>query len=1111
MFDSFSTALSELTTGLDSRTRLLDIDLQDGSDIGASLQVESFLATEGLSSLSRFDVFLLSPAPDLALADLIGRQARLSIRLADGSPSLRSGYVSQAERLGSDQALTRYRLRLVPWLWLATQRSDCRVFQEKSLRDIVEAVFAAYAPRAHWTWDAGCEEALGEMPLRSYCVQYRESDYDFLSRLLAEEGIGFCFAEREDQQEEALSTASAHTLRLFAASGALPEDPVSAAENGIRFHRADAAEQSDAVTQWQTQRRVVASATQLASWSYKSRTVLNGIEESPPERLGGKALDLQDYDTPGAYAFGNDASLSRQLRLLREAAEARSENVAAAGSLRSLRAGTRFALSNAPTAPWLDASAEEKTWLVLGLRALALNNLPHARNQDGALEALRDWLDRADVSKRAADGLPALDLDSLGASARTRGYAAVFAVQRAEVPWRPALEDGTGLRLNPRPTAPGAQSAIVVGADGAASPGPDGEVFTDALHRVRVRFHWQADGDGEQAPNTAWLRIASRVAGQGMGMQFVPRIGQEVLVGFLEGDIDRPIVLGGLYNGQGEGGQAPSPGDESGEADTAELFRQAADHRPAAQGNLVGGRSPAWHGEGGAHGGHRNRASLSGFKSAELGQGTNVPSTFNQLVFDDTDAQLRVQMASTRAASQLNLGHLVHQADNYRGSHRGDGFELRTDAYGAIRAARGLLFTTWPIAGRIDQASSEPAGDAAAVQALLKQAAALGQASGPVADTHQNTPLAGHAGSKSAGQSALDEQRAPLAAHQNAASGMVHASWGRASEDAGARNTAPGKDRIPHSTDPLLGLAGRGGIGIVAGQHLQWASGDTLTWASGADTELATGGALRLHSQQTLSLMAGASGQGELIAHAAHGPVTLQAQNGPIELAARNDVKLASINAALTTAAAKRIHLATAGGAAITIEGGNITVQCPGTLTVHAAKKSFAESDRITARLPTMPRTSLDNIPARFDLQLKDVPGPHGVALPDTDWRIVHAPDQQHAVQSGVQILAGTSDNNGKLVLSPDEEKALHDSYNRSPSSIWIVADSHAHNLSLASVDDDWTDGQKRLHALDALGYSDEFGLVGDNPVDDFHAKLASDENKARTGAALLKTIEKTY
>jgi uncharacterized protein involved in type VI secretion and phage assembly len=203
-----------------------------------------------------------------------------------------------------------------------------------------------------------------------------------------------------------------------------------------------------------------------------------------------------------------------------------------------------------------------------------------------------------------------------------------------------------------------------------------------------------------------------------MGSQFLPRIGQEVLVQFLENDIDRPVIVGALYNGQGEGGLVPTPGGQVSADSDASYFSSSHDHGVSAQGNLAGGNSPVWHGASGDSDGHRNAAAQWGVRTKEFGG-----AGYNQLLFDDTDGQGRVQLRCTYAATELNLGHLIHAADNYRGSFRGLGAELRTDHYGAVRAGAGLLVSSYGIAH--SAAGRGPAGENAAGIGMLQQAVAL--------------------------------------------------------------------------------------------------------------------------------------------------------------------------------------------------------------------------------------------------------------------------------------------------------------------------------------------------------------------------------------------------
>ncbi|WP_307721927.1 type VI secretion system Vgr family protein [Pseudoduganella plicata] len=464
-------------------------------------------------------------------------------------------------------------------------------------------------------------------------------------------------------------------------------------------------------------------------------------------------------------------------------------------------------------------------------------------------------------------------------------------------------------------------------------------------------YHWQ------EADNTAscWVRVAQRLAGGGMGSQFLPRIGQEVLVQFIENDIDRPIVVGALYNGQGEGGVAPTPGGAPARADEGSPFGSATDHSTSGQGNLAGGNSPVWHGASAGADGHRNPAAQWGIRTKEFGG-----SGYNQLLFDDTDAQGRVQLRSTFAGTELTLGHLVHAADNYRGSLRGQGAELRTDAWGAIRGGAGLLVTSYAIVHNAQ--ARDPAGDNVAGIALMKQAVKLAETFSEAATTHRTVALASYVGSARPGGSARSDAEAPLAGMLTAVSGMVGASGlDAARADAGARSTAPDDGKVPHPVDPVIAVSARAGLAVTAAQAMQLSSGDTVALMSGADSQFVGGAGLRVHAGQALGVLGGAvapdAGGIGLQAIAAQGAIDVQAQGDTLSVQARDDVQVISASSFSEWAAHKRISLSTVGGANITIEGGNITVQCPGKIAIHAGKKSFTGPEQAAVALPVLPQS----------------------------------------------------------------------------------------------------------------------------------------------------------
>ena len=777
--------------GFSSVTRLYELSLDGGEGGTAQWLVEAFAADEQLQAVGVRDIIVLSTDANVALAPLLGKPAALHASLADGSRTVFSGYISEAAMLGSDGGLARFRLRLTPWLWLLSQVRNSRVWQDKSVIEIVDSVFQAYAPQADWRWSGDTGPFMAEAQPRSYCCQYRESDLAFVTRLLSEEGLAWRFEEHD----------GGHCLVLFADSSALsavPEDASSAQGGGIRFHGARAMEQADSIQALGRSRALCTAVATVLSYDYKAK---KAVSASVPTRLapGGKnAPALESYDAPGQYFYADAAQAERYALLQMQAIEARGERWHARSTVRTLRAGTRFTLTQGPLQ---QDGAEAPALVVLRVCSVGVNNLPAPARQGLAElfgpipELLQETLQTA-FAGLASPSMGVAPLAQVIAQAVESGYANHLDAIAADTPWRP-LQDTDDIRHHPKPTACGSQSAIVVGADGGTSASGGSEIHCDKLGRVRIRFHWQLDGSA-----TCWVRVAQRSAGGGMGSQFLPRIGQEVLVQFLENDIDRPVIVGALYNGQGEGGSKPTPGGMARDQNDAGVFQPAHDHAIAGQGNVAGGNSPLWHGAAGASAAHRNASAQWGIRSKEFGKAGSAAG-YNQLLFDDTDSQGRVQLKSSHAGSELSLGHLIHAADNYRGSLRGAGAELRTDAYGVVRAKAGLLVSSYVL--RHDAAQRDPAGDNAGGIALLKQAVLLGDTFSQAAKTHQTVAYASNIGVTAPNASALDDQAAPLKAMLASVAGM--------------------HEQLPHTKDAIIAIAARAGLGVVAGQDMQLASG----------------------------------------------------------------------------------------------------------------------------------------------------------------------------------------------------------------------------------------------------------------------------------------------
>ncbi|MGH6646112.1 type VI secretion system Vgr family protein [Aquabacterium sp.] len=1069
---------------------------QEGS-LPADLMVESFVLHEAVSQPFSLYINALVLNAHVELKELYARPITLHTTLADGSRARRSGYVVGADALEADGGLTRKGLLVQPWIALLGHTLTSRVWQDQSLIEIVEDVFADHASIAAWKWDDDVASHVAQGLFarnggqRSYCVQYRESDLDFVSRLLAEEGL--CYRVEEDE-----AAPGGHTVVFFANSANQPQDQVSASSaggQGIRFHRSSSQEAQDTIQAMGAIRRIGTAATVLQGWDYVANSAITSDAPTHHQWGGDEATSLQNwltnYDPTGDYLFSNQAEAQFTATRLQEAHEARYKTWLGRGTVRTLRAGTWMAVTQSTLDPLatFGLTPDDKEFFVHGVDAYGINNLPKEFS-----DKIMKTLGRAELPQlnQSVAPLDRVDTTDLQRQAVQTGFACQFQALRRSVPWRAVLLDGTGLRPRPRPTALGMQTAIVVGPDGStAANGPD-ELYTDKLGRVKVKFHWQAHPHAPQrkgrnrSDHSCWVRVMQRLSGAGMGHQFIPRIGHEVLVGFLNNDIDRPYVHASLYNGRGEGGVPRTPGGQP-KAANRSAFAESSDHSPSSQMNLVGsgagGNSPAWHGAAagaasdGAEG-QNNAAALSGVKSKEFGgQG------YNQLVFDDTPSQARLHLHSTQAQTWLQMGHLLHQADNHRGSFRGLGFELRTDAWGGVRAVRGVMLSTYNLANGAGQ-TAEGAGDNAAGMALAKQMQQLAQTFHQAAVTHQTVGLASAAGSRQANQSTLNDQLAPAAALAKSLSGMVNVSQlPDALADASDRSTRTAAGKVPHMSDPNIAIVGKAGVGVTAGQDLHLSGEDTTTIASGQDTHWAVGGQARIHTGQAIGILAGAiqpggeaAGKG-LTVIAAQGPIDLQAQAGPAQIAAKDVLEIKTAQGVVTVAAAKKVVLAVSGGASITMDGGSLTVECPGKITVQAAQRSMVGGGTQSWSMPRLPRSTLPVQELSFNMRLTDVPGPNGHALSHTPWKIVKSiskPRGMGIVPNDSVLMVGETDVQGLVKLSGDQQKALGKAYLTHPNSLWLLYPGQAVQLSAQVQDPAWSKEDQLRQALNAADFSDD-------------------------------------
>jgi type VI secretion system secreted protein VgrG len=301
-----------------------------------------------------------------------------------------------------------------------------------------------------------------------------------------------------------------------------------------------------------------------------------------------------------------------------------------------------------------------------------------------------------------------------------------------------------------------------------------------------------------------------------------------------------------------------------------------------------------------------------------------------------------------------------------------------------------------------------------------------------------------------------------------------------ATADAEQKNTATGEDKLPHSTDALLTIAAQAGWMLSAGQDIQVTAGETITWGAGQDISWAIGGSQRIHSGQAIGVLAGAVAAGDKAAGkgitliAGKGDIEVQAQADQLQVAAKQDVSIQSKTAHIDWAAAKRIVLSTAGGASLTIEGGNIAFECPGTITTKAGKISFVGAEGVSYAFPTLPRSAMEPRKMRFKLQLADAPGLGGHPLAHTPWKIAtgEPPKGLGLIDPSHLVIEGKSDAKGQLTLSESDHDALAQAFCRHPDRTWLVYPGHTVALEVTTEDENWTKNEKLFQALNAAEFS---------------------------------------
>lgn len=587
---------------------------------------------EGLNSLFEYELLLKTPdslnhgASEAANFDLdafIGREVCCRIQLDGAGAFIPGALGTAADHVGAgireinalvtDAALwgeegrhIQYRLTLRPWLHLASLNTDCRIFQNQTVVELLDTLLADYPFPVE-------KRLIESYPPRDYQTQFNESDFAFFSRLCQEWGISYFFEHGEGR----------HRLVLIDNMGAYRRQP-SAAYQAVDYHPPGWKTDAEYIHSFVPQHQLTSGRYSSSDYDYGRPRADLSVSRKDPRPTGQNDAEVYQwhdnlagshYAQPNAgTAEANDPQAEgRQFALLRmQALRSHGARASASGKLRGMVPGCSFALRNHPR------DKANIDYLVLDTRFLIEDVAQASQIKDAA--ALRKQAWRVLVDFTAHPMAEAL---------------------------RPACTQA-------KPRSAGPQSALVVGPEGQS-------LWTDQLGRIKVQFPWDRQGRKSQH-SSCWVRVSSPWAGNQLGGIHIPRIGQEVLIDFIGGDPDLPVCTGRLHN----------------------------------QVNL-----PPWELPG--------QAALSGFRSRELTAegGNGAGGRSNHLILDDTEQKIQVQLKSDHQSSSLSLGHITRIEDNAgREDARGEGFELRTDGHGVLRAGEGMLISTEAAPGAVGHAKA---------------------------------------------------------------------------------------------------------------------------------------------------------------------------------------------------------------------------------------------------------------------------------------------------------------------------------------------------------------------------------------------------------------------
>ena len=498
-----------------------EFSIKSDSPVSDKLKFWRIVGHEVLARPSAYELTVLAENETIDAKDILGRSFDVVIEFTDRDNGKHErhcqGHAVRFSRVAQIGRYFEYRISLRSWFWLLTKRINSRILQEKPVLGVVDAVLEDSRISGLKKIKSG--KVIGPHTPHTYCVQYQESDYQFLSRLLEEEGIYYWFDAHDAPGTMHLSDTSTLAHDKLPAADTLQYAATHATE--ARFNE---------ITRWVSARQF--ESGRFASRDRDFKVISKELRADRGDPDTHELSDLEVFEFPGGYTATDDTDNLAQVRL--DELIGRRQRHWALTNWPDVTAGRSFTFEGDPdTTRNGDYIIGACTFAAShpGYESIAFDEIRRPVDEvlhealeddpvnDGMLAMLRDMVAEA----------PALQAGDRGTSAF------LLTVMPLDVPWRPP-------RLTPRVAMRGPQTAIVVGRSGE-------QIWTEEHGRVKVQFHWDRYGKNDEN-SSCWVRVSHPWAGKSWGAISIPRIGQEVIVDFLDGDPDQPIIVGRFYNGE---------------------------------------------------------------------------------------------------------------------------------------------------------------------------------------------------------------------------------------------------------------------------------------------------------------------------------------------------------------------------------------------------------------------------------------------------------------------------------------------------------------------------------------------------------------------------------